>query len=833
MGVYQSSSNLPAPINVGSTAQSKVGYLAIGTSTAPTIPLDVFGAIRVKDGAVLFSGTTGSTPVSGAGTRLMWIPAKAAFRAGYVESNEWDDANIGDYSFASGYGTTASEYGSTAMGDGTTASEWASTAMGYETNASGDASTAMGYETIASGDESTAMGEGTIASGRNSTAMGEYTTASGWASTAMGEYTTASGWVSTAMGGYTTASGDASTAMGDWTTASGYNSTAMGEGTIASGMMSIAIGREIEARGAYTIAIALNDQNGTVVAASHTMAIMGGNVGIGTTTPNNLLSVYQLIDFNNTDFNTKLGYQAGKNIVSGAQYNTFVGYQAGMASSTGSYLTDNAYNTAVGYQSLYSNKTGFENTAIGIDSLYSNIEGFDNTAVGAYALRSNTGDDNTAMGVSALQKNTTGSYNIAIGDSALYENTEGVGNTAMGGGALDANTTGNKNIAIGMDALGENTTGNYNSAMGVSILRFTKIGSNNTALGWKAGYGVAGGNIQNSVLVGYQAGYALATSSSNILLGYQAGDNLTTGSNNIILGYDIDLPTISSSNMLNIGNLIYATGLTSTSTIVSTGNVGIGTTTPSEKLVVAGNIKITGKIYGGTSCPSDMVYIPGDQPFCIDKYEAYKVSGTVVNSTCATGTQAEVDANTTTAIAGSATGQTPLVSINWCAAKKMCQNAGKHLCTNPEWFQACNYKGSQWNITAEQSAEAMACNTDTAAAALTGASPGCITQEGAYDMIGNVWEFVDKVVTADPTNGLTSNNYITGYDFATALPTSIGATSNAYGNDMYWYYTGAGSPRMLYRGGAYNQSANSGCFTLVLSNPPSTTSSLFGFRCCQ
>ena len=33
----------PAPINVSSTAQSKEGYLAIGTSTAPTIPLTVIG----------------------------------------------------------------------------------------------------------------------------------------------------------------------------------------------------------------------------------------------------------------------------------------------------------------------------------------------------------------------------------------------------------------------------------------------------------------------------------------------------------------------------------------------------------------------------------------------------------------------------------------------------------------------------------------------------------------------------------------------------------------------------------------------------------------------
>ena len=34
------------------------------------------------DGALLYNSTTGATPASGAGTRMMWIPDKAAFRAG-------------------------------------------------------------------------------------------------------------------------------------------------------------------------------------------------------------------------------------------------------------------------------------------------------------------------------------------------------------------------------------------------------------------------------------------------------------------------------------------------------------------------------------------------------------------------------------------------------------------------------------------------------------------------------------------------------------------------------------------------------------------------------
>jgi|GEM_PF-562070 len=262
------------------------------------------------------------------------------------------------------------------------------------------------------------------------------------------------------------------------------------------------------------------------------------------------------------------------------------------------------------------------------------------------------------------------------------------------------------------------------------------------------------------------------------------------------------------------------------------GNVGIGTTSPQAALHVTGNTILNGVVYGGKNCPSDMAYIGGSQPFCIDRYEAYNAGGYVANSACTSGSQAEVDASNTTAIAGSAAGQTPMVYVNWCDAKKACQNAGKHLCTNAEWFQACNYKGSQWSITAEEATEAMGCNTASSGANLTGASPNCVTQEGAYDLIGNVWEYVDKIVTADPTNGLTANNYVTGYDFSTGLPTSVGSTTNAYGNDYFWAYEGAGAARALARGGYWANGP--GCFSLHLDVAPSMYSNNgVGFRCCK
>jgi hypothetical protein len=133
-----------------------------------------------------------TAPISGVGTRLMWIPSRSAFRVGTINTNgfgsidDWDANNIGLYSFASG----------------------------RNTKASGGLSTAMGSRSSASGYESTAFGSGSSASGETATSFGQYTLASGYCSTAMGKSTQATNYFSVASGFNTIASGKYSTAMG-------------------------------------------------------------------------------------------------------------------------------------------------------------------------------------------------------------------------------------------------------------------------------------------------------------------------------------------------------------------------------------------------------------------------------------------------------------------------------------------------------------------------------------------------------------------------------------------------------------------------------------------
>ncbi|NBC87168.1 MAG: hypothetical protein GVY25_13340, partial [Bacteroidetes bacterium] len=117
---------------------------------------------------------TGVIPVEGAGSRMMWHPAKAAFRAGEVTREEWNEANVGEHSVAFGLNTDATGVRSTAMGLGSSATGNGSTAMGNGTLASGTGAVAMGNLARAEGDESTAMGNRTDAATDQSLSIGRY-----------------------------------------------------------------------------------------------------------------------------------------------------------------------------------------------------------------------------------------------------------------------------------------------------------------------------------------------------------------------------------------------------------------------------------------------------------------------------------------------------------------------------------------------------------------------------------------------------------------------------------------------------------------------------------
>ena len=235
-------------------------------------------------------------PISGEGTRLMWLPSRSAFRVGSVENDSWNSNNIGLFSFATGVNTLASGRSSTSFGSSTKATGIYSTSMGFYTEATGDYSTSMGrgstasgrystsmgYETEAIGDYSTSIGSSTIASGLISTSMGKYTEANGNISTSMGEFSKANGYCSTTMGRSSKAIGDYSTAMSLYTTAQPYSSTALGKYNIISGTPTSWVSSEpllIVGNGSDE-----NNRNNALT------LLKNSNLGLNTTTPQYQLS---------------------------------------------------------------------------------------------------------------------------------------------------------------------------------------------------------------------------------------------------------------------------------------------------------------------------------------------------------------------------------------------------------------------------------------------------------------------------------------------------------------------------------------------------------------
>lgn len=114
-------------------------------------------------GLIWSDGTTGTTPASGAGTRLMWIPAKTAFRAGLLDaghSTYWDNANIGQDSFAFGLNSRAYAQGGIALGELAFANAVKGIAIGYRATTS-----TTGTQAVAIGRYPQALGVGSVAIG--------------------------------------------------------------------------------------------------------------------------------------------------------------------------------------------------------------------------------------------------------------------------------------------------------------------------------------------------------------------------------------------------------------------------------------------------------------------------------------------------------------------------------------------------------------------------------------------------------------------------------------------------------------------------------------------
>ncbi|RJO70451.1 MAG: formylglycine-generating enzyme family protein [Myxococcales bacterium] len=179
----------------------------------------------------------------------------------------------------------------------------------------------------------------------------------------------------------------------------------------------------------------------------------------------------------------------------------------------------------------------------------------------------------------------------------------------------------------------------------------------------------------------------------------------------------------------------------------------------------------------------------------------------------------------------------PTRNVTWFQAQAACGFSGKVLPTNAQWQLAaqgtpdpdstqptpgnekCNIwgeegskpSGSLWGPQVNETIQ-------------SGSAAQCQSTVGAYDMIGNVWEWTEE------WNGFVAN--------------SIGGLQPAEFNGDGWMdvesargqgiYSGTPSfPAAALRGGDWNDEVGAGVFALSMGSAPSSWGSNLGFRCCR
>lgn len=271
------------------------------------------------------------------------------------------------------------------------------------------------------------------------------------------------------------------------------------------------------------------------------------------------------------------------------QYNTFMGYQAGKSN-----LSTGAFNSFIGYMAGYSNTSGVNNVFVGYQSGYKNTKGVSNAFFGNLSGYNNTtGKRNTYLGHKAgyaYLNGSSGSSNVFIGDSTGYVNSTGARNVFIGSRTGPTNLNGYNNVFIGNEA-GYNNQGGYsNTYIGTEAGHNAYVGYDNVYIGYRTGYA---GHGQYNVMVGHESGLANNGGSLNTFVGKSAGKSNVDGDYNTFIGIESGLGNTSGNYNIAIGRGAGSGNQTGASNIFIGNDAGY-TETGSNTLYIGSNPLIYG-----------------------------------------------------------------------------------------------------------------------------------------------------------------------------------------------------------------------------------------------
>lgn len=229
-----------------------------------------------------------------------------------------------------------------------------------------------------------------------------------------------------------------------------------------------------------------------------------------------------------------------------------------------------------------------------------------------------------------------------------------------------------------------------------------------------------------------------------------------------------------------------------------------------------------------TMCPEGMSFVnQSDGGFCIDMYEAspneYCEVSDPVNQE-----DTRLNLNSAECAAVSVKGVQPWRYIARHQAEQVCARVGKRLPTNREWYQAS--LGTPDGTTDN---DCFVEGKTSANPILTGSRDRCISGVGAYDMIGNVWEWVDATVYDGELDGkaLPHSGYVSSID-TQGVPIEVSETSDPNFNEDYFWIEQTGVRGMI-RGGYFKNGSDAGQYAINAVTPPSFAGIGVGFRCAK
>jgi formylglycine-generating enzyme required for sulfatase activity len=244
---------------------------------------------------------------------------------------------------------------------------------------------------------------------------------------------------------------------------------------------------------------------------------------------------------------------------------------------------------------------------------------------------------------------------------------------------------------------------------------------------------------------------------------------------------------------------------------------------------------LAGLLYGEETsvgpCPDNMVLVDQSlMPFCVDMYEASP------NDSCL---HSEPDSRDATernlanplCAATSQSGAMPWRFVSQTQAELACERAGKRLLSPDEWYKAALGTPDEHVSLTEESCNVAA--NRAPGVAPTGGGMRCVSDAGAYDTIGNVWEWVG----ADVLHGvwdertLPQSGYVHGVDRAGIAFETGTAMDTRFGADRIW--TDATLEAAMMRGGYYDSGTNAGLYAVYAASPSTFIGDAVGFRCAS